>query len=332
MLAGEEPGGVGALGSSVRRVETRVFSIPIPTGFRGLTVREGMLLRGPAGWGEFSPFPEYDAEESVSWLLSARESTTLADPEPVRERVPVNSIVPALAPAAAAQMALAAGCGTVKVKVAAHGESLDHNKARVAAIREALPDVKIRIDANGAWDVKHAVKAIRALDDLVGLEYVEQPCAEVTDLAAVRRDVGTLIAADESIRRAADPFRVRDLEAADIAVLKVQPLGGIRACLRIAQQIELPVVVSSAVETSIGLATGVALAAALPELPYACGLGTATLLRGDAVAQPLLPVNGELPITRPKVDKEAFALIAASERIHDRWDARLRHVEEMLDD
>jgi O-succinylbenzoate synthase len=162
------------------------------------------------------------------------------------------------------------------------------------------------------------------------LEYVEQPCASVEDLAAVRRRVGVPIAADESIRRAADPLRVVELEAADIAVLKVAPLGGVHACLRIAEQIGLPVVVSSAVDSSIGLAAGLALAAALPELPYACGLATTSLLDGDVVAEPLVPVGGFLPVGRQVFDEAAYARVAADTETDARWQARLAAVQEVL--
>ena len=165
-----------------------------------------------------------------------------------------------------------------------------------------------------------------------GLEYVEQPVASVEDLAVVRRRVAVPIAADESIRRAADPYRVRDLEAADIAVLKVQPLGGVRACLRIAEDIGMPVVVSSAVESSIGIAAGVALAAALPELPYACGLATVQLLTGDVVADPLLPVDGALPVRRPAVDAAALARLAAAPDRVEHWRRRMAEVEAVRQD
>ena len=184
------------------------------------------------------------------------------------------------------------GCTTAKVKVADPGTALADDLARVEAVRDALgPGGRIRVDANGAWDVDDGGRrASRELDRAAGgLEYVEQPCAAVEDLAAVRRRVAVPIAADESIRRAADPYRVRDLEAADIAVLKVQPLGGVRACLRIAEDIGMPVVVSSALETSLGLAAGVALAAALPTLDHACGLATRSLLTGDVASPELVP-------------------------------------------
>ena len=199
-------------------------------------------------------------------------------------------------------------------------------KRRVEAVRDALgPDGAIRVDANGAWDVDEAVTAIRLLDRAAGgLEYVEQPCSAVEDLAAVRREVDVPIAADESIRRAEDPYRVRDLHAADIAVLKVQPLGGVRACLRIAEEIGLPVVVSSALETSVGIAAGVALAAALPELPYACGLATVQLLTDDVIDMPLLPVRGVLPVARPMPSPEALDRLAAAPDRTAHWEARLR--------
>ncbi|MGA8258126.1 MAG: o-succinylbenzoate synthase, partial [Nocardioides sp.] len=249
----------------------QVLSIPMRTRFRGITVREVALLEGPVGWGEWSPFLEYDAEVAAPWLACAREAAAGDWPEPVRDRVPVNVTVPAVGPAQAHAITTDGGCRTAKVKVGEPGQTLADDQARLEAVRDAIgPDGRIRIDANGLWDVDAAIAAISALDLAAGgLEYVEQPVASVEDLALVRRRVNVPIAADESIRRAADPYRVRDLEAADIAVLKVQPLGGVRACLQIAEDIGLPVVVSSALETSVGIAAGLALAAALPDLPYA---------------------------------------------------------------
>ena len=286
----------------------QVFSIPMRTRFRGITVREGVLLRGEGGWGEWSPFLEYDAAVAAPWLRCAEEAAAGDWPEPVRAAVPVNVTVPAVDAEQAHAIVRAGGCRTAKVKVAEPGQTLADDEARLEAVRDALgPAGRVRVDANGAWDVDDAVTAIVALDRAAGgLEYVEQPCAAVEDLAVVRRRVDVPIAADESIRRAADPYRVRDLEAADIAVLKVQPLGGVRACLRIAEDIGLPVVVSSALETSVGIAAGVALAAALPELPYACGLATVQLLTDDVVTTPLLPVDGALPVLRPEVDEAAL--------------------------
>src|SRR3954449_9261129 len=292
-----------------------VYSIPLTTRFRGIDVREGMLLRGEEGWGEFSPFLEYDAATARPWLASAREAADLGWPEPLRDRIPVNVTVPACGPERARQIVRGSGgCRTAKVKVAEPGQGVAENQARLEAVRDALgPDGLIRIDANGGWSVDEAVALVPLLDRAAGgLEYVEQPVATVEDLALVRRRVDVPIAADESIRRADDPYRVRDLEAADIAVLKVQPLGGVRACLQIAEDIGLPVVVSSALETSIGIAAGVALAAALPDLRHACGLATVQLLAGDVTDDPLLPVEGMLPVTRPAVSASLLERWAAT--------------------
>ncbi len=219
------------------------------------------------------------------------------------------------------------------MKVAEPGQAAAEDEARLEAVRDALgADGAIRIDANGAWSADDAAARIPVLARAAGgLEYVEQPCATVEELAAVRRRVEVPIAADESIRRAEDPYRVRDLEAADVAVLKVQPLGGVRACLRIAEDIGLPVVVSSAVETSIGIAAGVALAAALPELPFACGLATVQLLTGDVVDEPLLPLDGALPVRRPAVAPSALARVAAATERQEHWQRRLDEVSSLAE-
>ena len=199
------------------------------------------------------------------------------------------------------------GCRTAKVKVAERGQAGAEDIERVEAVREALgPDGKIRVDANGGWEPAQAARMLRQLARF-GLEYAEQPCATLDELAELRRHIDILVAADESIRRAEDPLRVRAAGAADIVMLKVQPLGGVRAALQVAEACGLPVVVSSAVDTSAGLAAGVALAAALPELPYACGLGTMSLLAGDVTASPLTPEAGELPVRRPAVDASQLA-------------------------
>ena len=303
-----------------------VFSIPMRTRFRGITVREGMLLRGDAGWGEFSPFLEYDATVAAPWLAAAREAADDGWPAALRERVPVNVTVPAVGPEQAAAVVRAShGCRTAKVKVAEPGQSLADEQARLEAVRDALgPGGRIRVDVNGLWSVDEAVTRIPLLDRAAGgLEYVEQPVMDVEDLALVRRRVDVPVAADESIRRAEDPYRVRDLHAADVAVLKVQPLGGVRACLRIAEDIGLPVVVSSALETSVGIAAGVALAAALPELPYACGLATVALLTDDVAVEPLLPRAGALPVVRPEVAVDALARTAAPPERERHWRDRL---------
>ncbi len=305
--------------------EVGVWAIPMRTRFRGIDVREGVLLRGAAGWAEWSPFWDYSAPECVPWLAAAREAAETGWPAPVRDRIPVNVTVPAVGPERAAAIVRdSSGCRTAKVKVAEPGQSLADDLARVAAVRDALgPDGRLRVDANGGWGVDGAVAAVRALDRF-GLEYVEQPCRTVEELAAVRRRIDVPVAADESIRRAEDPLRVARLKAADIAVLKVQPLGGVAACLRIAEQIGLPVVVSSALETSVGLAAGLALAGALPELPYACGLATLQLLDGDVTTSPLAVVDGEMAVTRPEPD--AIDAVRADSATVVRWRERLAEV------
>ncbi len=302
-----------------------VFSIPMRTRFRGIDVREGMVLSGAAGWGEFSPFTEYALPVARRWLAAAREAADEGWPAPLRERVPVNVTVPAVGPEHAAAIVRAShGCRTAKVKVAERGQPLAADVARVAAVRDALgPGGRVRVDANGAWSVDEAAQAIRALAPH-DLEYVEQPCATLEEMAAVRRRVDVPLAADESVRNAADPLRVAGLGAADIVVLKVQPLGGVRAALRVAEACGLPVVVSSALETSVGIAAGVALAAALPDLPYACGLATGQLLTADVVADPLLVVDGELPVRRPTADPAAMEAHRAAPDRERWWHARLR--------
>ena len=306
----------------------RGYAIAMPLRFRGITSRQGMLWRGPAGWAEWSPFLDYSGPELVPWLAAADEAAETGWPEPVRDRVPVNCTVPATDPGRAHALVRASGCRTAKVKVAERGQDLADDLARCEAVRGALgPDGRLRVDANGGWDVDAAYAALDRLRRFE-LEYAEQPCATVEELAALRRRLarGGLevpIAADESIRRAEDPYRVAALEAADVAVLKVAPLGGVRAALRVAERLGLPVVVSSAVETSVGLRAGVALAAALPELPYACGLNTLPLLAGDVVTNPLRAVDGELPVEPLEVDEEALERYRMSEAEEAFWQARL---------
>jgi O-succinylbenzoate synthase len=285
----------------------RAFEIPMRTRFRGITVRRGALIEGPAGWGEFSPFEEYGPRESARWLASALESATSPWPAPLRDRIPVNVTVPAVDARRAAEIVRASGCRTAKVKVAEKGQAESEDIERVAAVRDALgASGAIRVDANGGWDVAAAARMLRQLA-AYGLEYAEQPCATLEELAALRRLVDVPVAVDESVRKAEDPLKVRAAGAADIVVIKVQPLGGVRNALRVAHGCGMPVVVSSAVDSSVGLAAGVALAAALPELPYACGLATMSLLTGDVTSSPLAESGGSLPVRRPPVDPAELA-------------------------
>lgn len=299
------------------------------TRFRGITRRHGMVWQGPGGWAEWSPFEDYPVGDAVPWLRAAAEMAAGDWAAPRRDRIPVNVTVPAVGAAQAFRIAADSGCRTAKIKVAEPGQTAGEDRDRVAAVREALgSDGRIRVDANGNWSLEEAVAALGDLRRYE-LEYAEQPCARVEDLARLREVIGSRgwrvpIAADESIRRAADPYRVAELEAADVAVLKVQPLGGVRACLQIADRIGLPVVVSSAVETSIGIRAGVALAAALPELPYACGLNTVRLLADDVAVPPLVAEDGELPVQDLQVDPTAVQRLAAPAEVAERWQRRLQ--------
>jgi o-succinylbenzoate synthase len=302
------------------------YSIGLKNKFRGITVREGMLFEGPAGWAEWSPFLDYDDATCVAWLRAAREAAVDGWPAPIRDVVPVNCTVPAVTPDRAAEIVKASRCGTAKVKVAEPGQTLADDLERVEAVRDAIGSGHVRIDANGLWSVDEAVRNLKALARF-DLEYVEQPCAAVEDLALVRRRTDVPVAADESIRRAEDPLLVKKLEAADIAVLKVQPIGGVRACLEIAEQIGLPVVVSSALETSVGIAAGVALAAALPELPYACGLATVSMFTSEVVAEPLLPVDGFLPVRRVRPDPALLEAVKADAARTAVWEERMSRVQ-----
>lgn len=307
----------------VNDLAARVFRIPMRTRFRGIIERTGVLVEGPVGWGEFSPFPDYGPEVAARWLPCALEAATSGWPEPARDSIPVNVTVPAVSPERAHAIVAASSCTTAKVKVA-EGD----DEARIEAVRDALgPRGKLRIDANGAWTVDQAERAIKALGRF-GLEYVEQPVATLEQMAELRRRVDVLLAADESVRTADDPARVAGLEAADIVVLKVQPLGGVRRALRVAEAAGLPCVVSSALETSVGIAAGVALAAALPELPYACGLATVELLEGDVVAEPLLPTGGRITVRRPGVDRDLLAKWSADDQTTARELRRMRTAKE----
>ncbi|MEV0249627.1 o-succinylbenzoate synthase [Nocardia sp. NPDC050712] len=315
--------------------EPVVYAIPMRTRFRGITVREGMLIPGPLGWGEFCPFPEYDDREAAGWLATAVEQSTVGWPEPVRDRIPINCTVPAVDPERAHRIVAESGCRTAKVKVADHPDSLGEDLARVEAVRDALGSAgAIRVDANAVWDVDTAIANIVEIDRAAGgLEYVEQPCRTIEELAAVRRKVNVRIAADESIRRAEDPLRVAVAGAADIAVLKCTPLGGVRRALRVAEAAGLPCVVSSALETSVGLAAQLALAGALPELDFACGLGTTALFEGDVVTDSLRPVDGYLTVPRTPPVPDPDLLLRYRHPDPERttwWHHRFQRVQQLL--
>lgn len=304
--------------------------IPMRHRFRQVDHRDAVLIEGPAGWGEFSPFPEYPAEVAARWLAAALEAACVGLPEPKRDRIAVNVTVPAVDPDTARRLVRASKARTAKVKVAEPGQTEGDDLARLEAVREALgPDGKLRVDANAAWDVPTAEERIRHMA-VYGLEYVEQPVATIEEMRRLRREVDVPLAADELIRRLPDPLVVAEQEAADVVVLKVQPLGGPRRALEVAQRCGLPVVVSSALETSVGMAAGVAVAAALPDLPYACGLGTVSLLASDVVADPLEPCNGYVEVRRPVPDPAALERLRPDDATAAGLIERLRSAGEVL--
>ncbi|BBZ35353.1 o-succinylbenzoate synthase [Mycolicibacterium confluentis] len=320
---------IPALDEILERVH--VVVLPMRIKFRGITEREVALIDGPAGWGEFSAFPEYDAPEAAAWLNSGIEAAFVGIPPPRRDRVAINATVPAV-PASAVPDVLARfpGARTAKVKVAEPGQTLADDVARVDAVRALMPAV--RVDANAGWSVDDAVTAIGALTANGPLEYVEQPCRTVAELAEVRRRVDTPIAADESIRKAEDPLHVVRAGAADIAVLKVAPLGGVASMLRIAEQIDIPVVVSSALDSAVGIALGVRAAAALPTLSHACGLGTGGFFVEDVVdpADAPTPVDGFLPVRTVVPDPARLAALRAPAPRLDWWLRRVRDCHAVL--
>jgi O-succinylbenzoate synthase len=312
----------------------RVVSLPLSTRFRGVDFREAVLFEGPEGWSEFSPFTEYPDDEAATWLAAAIDFGWSPSPALVRDTIMVNATLPAVGPHdVAAVLDRFPGCRTVKVKVAEPSQTLAEDVARVRAARDYLgPDGRVRVDANGGWTMDEAERAIHALAEF-DLEYVEQPCLEVEELAELRRRIrylGIPIAADESVRKAADPLAVARAGAADLLVVKAQPLGGIAAALRLVADAGLPVVVSSALDTSVGISMGAHLAGALPNLEYDCGLGTAALLAADVTDAPLLPVGGAIPVRRVKVSERLLRQHAASLERTAWWLERTRRAYALL--
>src|SRR5882757_1393569 len=299
-----------------------VVALPMRVRFRGITVREVALIDGPAGWGEFGAFLEYGPPEAAHWLAAAIEAAYEVPPGVRRDRVPINATVPAVdAPQVPEVLARFPGARTAKVKVAEPGQTLDDDVARVDAVRALVATV--RVDANGAWTVAQAVEAAAALTATGPLEYLEQPCGTVDELAQLRRRVDVPVAADESIRKADDPLAVVRAGAADIAILKVAPLGGISALLGIAAQIDVPVVISSALDSAVGIAVGLAAAAALPNLDHACGLGTGRLFVED-ITDPVEPIHGYLTVGPVTPDPARLQALAAAPQRRQWWIDRIR--------
>lgn len=318
-----------------------VVALPMAMKFRGVTTREALLIDGPAGWGEFAPFLEYGASESAAWLRAGLEAAYQGFPSPVRERVEVNATIPAV-PAAEVPAVVArfTGCRTFKIKVAEPGQTLADDVARVAAVRAAVSAQgiipRLRVDANGGWSVAQAIQAARAL---APLDYMEQPCRTAPELAEVRTQLMRAglfvrVAADESIRRAADPYKVADLHAADVAVVKPAPLGGVRPLLALARDLRarhMDITVASALDTAVGISMGLAAVAALPgciddegsEVIAAAGLATGSLFVED-VCPPRSLVDGYLMVDNPAPSPERLAGLAASPDRRDWWFARVR--------
>ena len=299
-----------------------VVALPMRVRFRGITTREVALIEGPEGWGEFGAFVEYGPPEACAWLASGIEAAYREPPPELRDRIPINATVPAVAAAQVGEvLARFPGARTAKVKVAEPGQTLADDVDRVNAVRELVATV--RVDANGGWSVQEAATAAAALTADGPLEYLEQPCATVDELAALRRRIDVPIAADESIRKAVDPLAVVRAHAADIAVLKVAPLGGVSTLLDIAAQIDIPVVVSSALDSAVGIAAGLSAAAALPRLRHACGLGTGGLFVED-VAEAAVPVDGTLAVGPVTPDPARLQALGAPPERRQWWIDRVK--------
>ena len=302
------------------------FALTLKRPFRGLTVREGVLISGPSGFGEFAPFDDYETPAAGRWLAAAVEAAYGTWPEPVRSRIPVNAILPSLPLDEVEAWTIHArdvlGVRTVKVKVAED----DRDVERLQAVRRAFPDGRIRIDVNARWTLRQAREMLPRLADAAGgIEYVEQPLPDLGELAELRSVIDVPIAVDEGVRQAADPIAIADRirAAGDLVVLKAAPLGGVARSLQIADAIGLPVVVSGSLDSSVGLAAGIALAAAVPELDYDCGFGTGALFAADLATPAILPQHGHVTVGRVDPDPELLAAVRLSGPAADRWHARL---------
>lgn len=300
----------------------RVVSLPTKTDFRSVKVREVALIQGSKGWGEFSPFLEYGPSECVPWLVSAVESAALTPPEMVRTKIDVNATMPAIngKENIAEILSWFPGCATVKIKV---GASLREDLARIADVHELLPSARIRIDVNGGWSIGKATQALHAINDICELEYVEQPCASLEDLRELKKrvEIPVLIAGDEVVRKAQDPMSVNLDDAIDILLLKVAPLGGIKKSLEIAAHHGKPVVVSSALDSAVGIAYGLRLASVVPSLNYACGLGTGQLLSADVATLPI--IDGSMTVSTVTPDQALLAKYSISPDRLEWWRERI---------
>ena len=305
----------------------RVVALPTKTNFRGISLREVALFKGEFGWGEFSPFLEYGYQECVPWLMSAIEAATKPRPQLFRNSVKVNGTIPALNEKSDIERIVNSfsGVNTFKVKV---GGNLSEDIVRLARVKSLRPKAKLRIDVNGNWNLQQAITNLRAIYENVGpLEYAEQPCATLEELRSLKEKlrIDIKIAGDEVLRKASDPFAVDLSEAVDILMLKVQPLGGITRARELAAHHKLPVVISSALESAVGIHYGLQLAASFPDLIFDCGLGTGSLLKADVANLPI--VDGEIEIT--SVDPVFDRYEVAPERF-EWWKNRVMKTAELL--
>ena len=296
--------------------------------FRGISHREMLIFKGQQRFAEWSPFLDYGDQEASVWLQAALDWANDPLPATFRKTIKINATLPAVEPEKILEiLAQFEGFDTVKIKVAEPGQNIAQDLDRVRFVAEHFPEARLRLDANGGYSTDQAMEVAMAISPL-RIEYLEQPVATVSELIELKgrlthAGIPIKIAADESIRKASDPLEVAKLGAADIVVLKVQPLGGIAEAKSIASESGLEVVVSSALETSLGIAQGLYLAAALPTLNYACGLGTLNLLAGDVCTESLIPKNSELELRVPEPAPELLAKFeAAPDRIAF-WEARL---------
>ena len=302
----------------------QVVALPLKSKFRGINVREVALFEGPAGWGEFAPFLEYDDAESSTWLLSAIDAATNPAPMAYRGFIKVNATLPAINNAKEIEELLQSftGCDTVKIKV---GENLGEDIVRVARVRALLPKAKLRLDVNGAWSVDQALINLYEIYEEVGpLEYIEQPCATLAELRQLKEKlvIDFKITGDEVIRKAKDPFAIDLQGAVDVLMLKAAPLGGITRAREIGAHHKLPMVVSSALDSAVGIGYGLQLAASLPSLDYACGLATGQLLSADVAAVPL--ENGELAVRAISPDADLLAKYAVPVERLNWWKERTK--------
>jgi O-succinylbenzoate synthase len=290
------------MSEALEALELYPVRIPMRQRFRRVDHREAVLVRGPRGWGEFSPFPDYPPEVTTRWLAAALELACGDLPEPERLSIPVNVTVPAIDPETASALVLESGATTAKVKIADREDQEDDDIERVRAVREALgPDGHLRVDVNAGWDLETATSRLEKLAEFE-LQYVEQPVATLDEMKELRRRIAIPIAADEVVRQSPHPLKVIEEGAADLLILKVQPMGGVGRVLDLANRSSIPVVISSALETSVGIYGGLLAASLLPDLPYACGLGTVALIEGDPTLDPLVPHDGFLEVRRPEPD------------------------------